>query len=255
MNVALKTDAMTNVQSSSLVFPALLLLAATPLSSTLSFHTGLAWLSPLVGGTSAWLFLWHASSRQASRSAIILVLLAWAATLSFVTVLLTVRAPESAAMAIPNAAEYWEEMKPYLQEGRGTEAAPRLFIPEHVKHLALFVVLAVISGGWLALSLGAMMTGYMSYYVAQAVMLADHPWLAGILAWHPWAVVRVAAFIMIGVALAALLLERSGLRAWLKRYRRWLLLGGILWMTDIGMKIVLAPYWWRVLRRAAGVDA
>jgi uncharacterized membrane protein len=74
-----------------------------------------------------------------------------------------------------------------------------------------------------------------------------------LLAWHPWAVIRVISFVVIGVVLSAPLLAR------LFRFRidrvaaRALLIAAAAGLVaDIVLKTLLAPAWQRVLVRVVG---
>jgi hypothetical protein len=145
-------------------------------------------------------------------------------------------------------------MRPWLETGRGPESSPAVFVPQHLLHLAGFVGLAAATGGWGGLVLGAYLLGYMSFYVGMAASLASQPLAAAALAWHPWALLRVAAFVLLGVSLSRLMLERMPPRAWFAAERRRLALAGLLWGGDLLLKGLLAPHWPALLRRAAGIE-
>ncbi|MDQ7006287.1 MAG: hypothetical protein Q9Q40_03570 [Acidobacteriota bacterium] len=233
--------------------PVLWLPAGAAAAAALPFGLGGGgWLTPLAAGSLAFAYL--RGHHRDPRGRVIAHLLAWAVTLSAVLIALTIRDPAAAGRLIPHGEAYWAEMAPYVATGMGKEALPELFVPEHVLHLLGFVVLALATAGLGALILGAYLTGYMSFYVGQLAVHASHPWLAATLGWHPWAVLRVVAFVMLGVSLARVLLERPRPLAWWNGERRLLLAAAGLWLFDLLLKTLLAPGWARVLREVAGVS-
>jgi hypothetical protein len=229
-----------------------LVAAAGPLAVVAAVVTGQGWATPLLAGTAAWAYL--VLRREGPRLRLIGGLLCWAAALAASVSLLTAWSPGEAGALIPRGPEYWAEMKPWLWTGEGKEARPAQFVPEHVLHLVAFGLLTLVSGGWLGLVLGAFLLGYMSFYVGQVALLADAPAVGALLAWHPWAVLRVIAFVTIGVSLARLLLERPSLREWAREERLPLLAGAGLWIADLLLKTLMAPHWWRVIRAGAGIE-
>lgn len=228
-----------------------LLVASAPLAALAPLATGLPLSASLLGGSAAWAYLVWA--RRAPAPRVIGVLLAWAFALSLATITFTVFDPERAAELVPRGSTYWAEMKPWLLTGAGKESTPSAFVPEHVLHVSAFLVLALISAGWGALVLGALLMGYMSYYVGQVVLLSDAPFVAGLLAWHPWAVMRVIAFVILGVSVAKILLLREGLRTWWARERGLLAIAGALWVGDLVLKSLIAGPWSGVIRSLGGV--
>lgn len=227
------------------------LVLSAPLTALVPFATGLRWSAPLIAGSLAWWFLVREPDR--SRPRVVGWLLLWAAALSLSFVGLTALFPETAARAIPHARRYWNEMQPWLQTGVGVESTPSAFVPQHLLHLAGFALLSVATAGWGGLVLGAYLLGYMSFYVGMTASLAASPLVAVVLAWHPWSLLRVAAFVLLGVSLSRVLLERRGRHAWWQAERRRLVLAAALWGADLGLKALLAPQWPSLLRRLAGV--
>ncbi len=225
---------------------ALVLAASAPLAPALAAVLGNGWPALLLAATLAWVFLLR--HRGAPRGPVVAGLLLWAAVLSACFVGLTLAAPERAALAIPHAPAYWDEMRPWLWTGEGRESSPAQFVPVHALHLAAFVVLAAATGGWAGLVLGAYLLGFMSFYVGKVAGQAEHGLLAGLAAWHPWAVLRVVAFVLLGVALSRLLLDRGRVRDWWRDERRAVGLALGLWLADLVLKAALAPAWSRLLR-------
>ncbi len=204
----------------------------------------------LAGGSACW-FL-H-SMRESGTKVVTSVLVVWAFTHSAAIVGLSMWSPQQAGLVIPHAPEYWAEMVPYVARGEGIESDPSRFIPLHLLHLLGFSVLSAISAGLAGLVLGAYLTGYMSYYVAQVGLHASHPLIATALAWHPWAVIRVVSFILLGVSLSRLWSKRSAIGEWWRTERAPIALALALWVGDLILKSALAPWWSGVLRSVGGV--
>lgn len=134
--------------------------------------------------------------------------IAWAALLSVGVIALTFWMPEAARAGILNGEPYRQEMFTWINTGAGRENDWRAFLPTHVLHFAIFLVLAWVSGGYLGLVLGAVLMGYMSYFVGSYAAASGHPFLGSIAAWVPWSVLRVLAFVLFGTLFARPLLVR-----------------------------------------------
>src|SRR6185295_17917504 len=131
------------------------------------------------------------------------IMLVWAFVLGVTMTALCRAWPERASAVVLHGPAYWEEMSVWLETGHGAESTPSIFLPQHALHAAVFVALSLATGSALSILLGTVMMGYMSYYVAHVSASAPaHPLAAAILGWHPWSVVRVGAFIVLGVVLA-----------------------------------------------------
>jgi hypothetical protein len=175
----------------------------------------------------------------------------WAALLSLGVILLIFQFPDAARAGIFNGEPYRQEMFGWISTGVARENTPSAFIPQHLLHLAAFVVLTWLSGGYLGLVLGAALVAYMSYFVGSYAAASGHPFVGSLAAWVPWSVVRVCAFVLLGSLFARPLLAR---RAW--PFERWevrlmlLALSGIL--ADILIKSFFAPGYGLFLRRLAG---
>ena len=73
-------------------------------------------------------------------------------------------------------------------------------------YLALFAGLSLATASLASIYFGTVLLNYMAYYVARVIVLSGGSPLAVAMAWHPWSMLRVAAFVVIGVVLA----EASG---------------------------------------------
>ncbi len=229
----------------------MLLFVSVPLVVGLTAISEWPWLLPISSGGAAW--AWLRTRRGSSTLRTTGVLLLWASLLSLSIVLLTILCPERAASSISHSTVYWHEMSEYLRSGAGKEGTPSRFIPEHLVHLFAFVVLALGTGGLAALILGAYLLGYMSYYVGQVALHAEHPLIAGALAWHPWALLRIIAFVLMGVVLARPLLERRSPLAIMRIEKKALGFALGLWGADLILKAAIAPAWSSIIRSWGGL--
>jgi len=109
------------------------------------------------------------------------------------------------------------------------------------------------TGGVLAMPMGAVLMNYMGHYVGTLGAASARPALVIPLAWHPWAVIRVTSFVVIGVILSVPLLARLGgftvdWRA-ARTPLQWACAG---LLADGVLKWLLAPSWQRLLLRLVG---
>ena len=176
--------------------------------------------------------------------------LAWAFLLSLGVILLVFWLPDVARAGILNGEPYRQQMFGWIASGIGPENDWRQFLPQHLLHLAVFLVLTWASGGYLGLALGAALVAYMSYFVGSFAAVSDHPFLGSLAAWVPWSVLRVCAFVLLGTVFARPLLVRQ---AWpFEHEERRLIalaLSGIL--ADLLIKALSAPAYGLFLRHMA----
>jgi hypothetical protein len=175
----------------------------------------------------------------------------WAALLSVGVILLVLLRPDLADRGILHGPAYRAEMAEWIRQGVGKEVSPESFVPEHLLHLGAFLALTLVSGGYLGLVLGAFLMAYMSHFVGFFALAVGQPLTGSVVAWVPWSVIRVMAFVLLGTLLARplLVLERRP-SLWFGRREAWLFAlaaAGI--VTDLVLKTLLAPYWGRLLRQ------
>jgi hypothetical protein len=181
--------------------------------------------------------------------------LAWAFLLSAGVIALVFFFPGEAREGILHGEPYRQEMFGWIATGAGPENQPAAFIPQHLLHLAVFLALTWASGGYLGLALGAVLVGYMSYFVGHYAAASGHLLLGSAAAWVPWSVLRVLAFVLLGAVFSRPLLVR---RAWPFEALevRLMLLASTGIVADVVMKSLLAPAYGRFLRGlAAGAIA
>ena len=224
-----------------------LLLAFTPCAALLLALPAGGWWFALAAPLTLWpTFVAAIRDDRDLRAWVAAVV--WAGLLSVGVMFFVVYAPELAARNILRGEAYRHEMWGWIETGVGREGSWRLFLPEHALHLAIFAGLALVSGGYLGLALGAALLAYMNYFVV-AVMTASGDWAAGLAAaWFPWSIARVLAFIAIGVLLARPLLKRS---AWpfVPRHRQWVAWAAAGILLDILLKFALAAVYRERLER------
>lgn len=204
------------------------------------------WLLPLLLAAPAIHGLWRYLS-EGRRSEAVRLMLAWAAALAVFGPVAMAIAPGAAESAVFRGNAYADEMMAWLASGEGAEGDIRRFLPVHLQRLALFVPLSLVSGGALGLLMGAVMLNFMDFFVASYAAAASG--VPAALAWFPWALCRVAAFVILGVACAEPLVRRLGkVTAPLEPGRRRLLTVAVgLLAADVALKAALAPMWGRFL--------
>jgi hypothetical protein len=223
-------------------------LALLVLATLVSYPVGLAighpWLLPALNTVPAYLTMVGLLRRQERRQAVI-AMLVWAVALAVGGTVSFALWPRPVDAMVLNGPAYREEMFAWILTGIGREGRPSQFLPQHIGHLAGFVVLSLATASALSITLGAVLMNFMSFYVASLARAGAPSWAVVLLGWQPWAICRVAAFCTLGVVLSEPLLSRvlkypyAGLRA----ARPYLLAaaGGIL--ADWILKAVLAPAW------------
>ncbi|HEX6862340.1 MAG TPA: hypothetical protein VF414_05965 [Thermoanaerobaculia bacterium] len=174
----------------------------------------------------------------------------WALLLSIGVILLVFLMPEAAGEGIVEGERYRQEMFGWIATGEGKENEWRQFLPEHLLHLAVFLLLTWASGGYLGLVLGAILTAYMSYFVGSYAAASGHPFLGSLAAWVPWSVIRVCAFVLFGAVFARPLLVRKAWPFERLEYRLMALAAAGI-AADILIKIIVARPYGLFLRQMA----
>jgi hypothetical protein len=177
----------------------------------------------------------------------------WAVALAIGVMSLTLALPEWAAAGVVNGTAYRDEMMGWIESGVGRENEWRAFLPQHALHLGVFLALTVVSGGYLGLALGAGLMAYMSFFVASFAAAAPQVLPALGAAWVPWSILRVMAFVLLGVLFARPVLHRSRDAPLFGRRERGLLLlalSGI--VGDVVLKAIAAPRYSVLLRDLLG---
>ena len=141
--------------------------------------------------------------------------------------------------------DYMAEMKPWLSGEASKEGTPSLFIREHLLHMVVVAVASLISVGFLALLFGTILVNYMNYYVVSLMRMSSRPLLLAVIGWHPWSVLRVIAFIILGCAFAWPLAARIGKGGKFDRRRfiTMVIIAILLEIADIMIKTFIGSSW------------
>jgi len=170
------------------------------------FLPGQWWLPVLNGGL--FFLLFFGPLREGEYWTAVRLALLWAGLTIILQVGLTVLWPSAMERAVWHGTAYREEMFAWVRSGAGAEGDIRLFLPVHLRHLAIFCVVSLASGGLFGLVMGAAMLGYMDFYVGSLIAASGGHWSAILLGWQVWALARVAGFILAGTALGAVFVHR-----------------------------------------------
>lgn len=227
----------------------LLLTPFLPLLALLAALPGGRWVLPLAAPLTLWL-AFRERVREGDYYRAWILGIVWAWLLSLGVIVLVLWMPDAARAGIWNGEPYRQEMFGWIATGNAPENHPSAFIPQHLLHLAVFLALTWVSGGYLGLVLGAALVGYMSYFVGSYAAASGHPFLGSLAAWVPWSVIRVCAFVLLGTLFARPLLVR---RAWPFGRREYRLMGlaAIGLVADIVIKALGAPSYGLFLRQMA----
>lgn len=228
------------------------IVGGTALSYLVAAPVGIPWLVPVLNVIPAFPFM-IASLRRGRVGEAVWRMLVWAAALAVCATVMSYLDTAGAGRLFLRGETYRREMFEFVRTGYGPEGDPRAFLPVHAAHAGIFSVLAIATGGTLAMPLGAALMNYMAYYVGALGAASLHPWKAMLLAWVPWAVLRIASFVTLGVVLAGPVLGRVlGFDYRLRAQARWIALAAAGLILDVLLKWALAPAWREMIRSAAG---
>ena len=226
----------------------LIVVLAAVVSYPLGLALGVPWLLPILNAAPAYTAMVLLLRRGDQRRAVI-VMLAWAAALAVAGTVTFTLWPHPPGALVLHGPEYRDEMFAWIRTGAGSEGSPRLFIPQHALHLAVFVVLSLVTASALSIAMGAVLMNYMGFYVASLARAGAPLWAVVLLGWQPWAIARVAAFSVLGVVLAQPLLRRlRPMDAPPPSSTSLMTAAGAALVVDVVLKALLAPLWGGWLR-------
>ena len=229
-----------------------LIVLLTLFSYALAWVAGIPFLVPILNTAAGVPFMVLALRRGDLGLAIVRMLL-WALTMGVTATLLSYARPSQTDALFLRGEAYRMEMFAWVMTGSGAESTPSQFIPQQAEHALIFSGLALATGGVVAMAMGALLMNYMGHYVGALAASSARPLLTMVLAWSPWAVIRVTSFVAIGVILSAPVLSRiARVRMDWSAARPVLLAayGGL--VIDVVLKALLAPAWQRLLLRVVG---
>lgn len=228
------------------------LVVGTALTYALGFALGVPALVPFLNAAPA-IPIMYLSLRAGRTGEAIARMLLWAAVMGMCAMLVSWRWTEDSRRLFLNGEAYRREMFDWIRTGVGAESSPRLFLPSHAAHAAIFCVLSLVSGSILSMPMGAALMNYMGYFVGALAAVSMRPGLTALLAWVPWSLIRIVSFVTLGVVLAGPMMARFGGFAYsLRAHRRLILLAAVGLLLDVGLKTILAPAWHSILKRAVG---
>jgi len=208
---------------------------------------------PLLQGTFGF-FAFAASWRVVGPHRAALAELGWVLGTTVVALYVFRAEPAHVDERVWRAATYRREMLRWLRSGHGPESRPSATVVRHLAELAIYLAAALVSGNLLALMLGAVLLNYMNAYVARLLSVAKNGWSVGALAWNVWSIVRVAAYVALGVAATAPLAARWGYPALPGAVDPYWIAGGIGVLLDLLLKLSLSKVCGRRLRAALDWD-
>jgi hypothetical protein len=226
-----------------------LVVAATIASYVVGWLIGSPILVPILNTAASYPFMVAALRRGDLRLAVARMLL-WALVMGVCATLMSYHRPGATDRLFLRGEAYRVEMHRWVMTGQGAESTPSQFIPQQAGHALVFSALAILTGGALAMPMGAVLMNYMGHYVGTLAAIGAHPAALVILGWHPWAVIRIISFVVIGVVLSQPLVRFA------RRERvegrgdyRLLAWAGVGLVADVLLKTLLAPTWQRMLLR------
>lgn len=202
-------------------------------------------------GAVAFVAAWSAAGP--GRAAI--AVLGWALGNSMVAIPTFRDDPVATDARVVRAAPYRAEMLAWLATGRGPEATPWRTAGRHALELAAYLVAAVASMNLLSIAMGAVLLNYMNAWVASLLCAARRPWTVRCLAWNVWSVVRVAAYVVLGVVAAWPLASRTALVVPWSAVQPLAIAGAAGVVLDLALKLSLSRACGRTLAAALDLDA
>jgi hypothetical protein len=184
-----------------------LMFLGTLLSYPLGLWLRVPWLLPVLNALPAYLVLVH-RLRRGERGGAVRAMLWWALLVALAGTAFFTWWPRPLDALVIHGEAYRAEMFHWIRTGQGAEGNIRLFLPQHLLHLAAFIALGFLTASVGSIVMGALLMNFMSYYVAGLARAGVAPWAVTLLGWQPWAISRVAAFCTLGVLLAEPLVFR-----------------------------------------------
>ncbi len=229
-------------------------IVSTVASYAVGWLIGVPALVPMLNAAVPWWLMAGALRRGETRRAVA-VMLVWALTMGVMSTAMAAsgwsRRADGRDLFLRSA--YRDEMIQWVRSGRGPESMPSVFVPRHLTYAAVFSAASLATAGLASMPMGAVLINQMGEYVGAMTARSANPIASAVLGWHPWAVVRVIGFVIIGVILSGPLLSRlRGVPFSLRDHRPPLQVGAALLVLDLALKWALAPAWARILRGVAG---
>ncbi len=232
----------------SKIFPVIFL--STFLSYIIGIFIGKKLLLPIINISFAYPLMIYFVLKGKRREAIFSMLL-WALSLMIFGTIVFSIFHEKAENIVINGKSYKEEMFEWIKTGVGRESNPKDFIPQHLIHAGVFVILSLLSASFLSIIMGTIMVNYMNFYVAQLIIHSKNKAIPIILGWHFWSIIRVFSFVIIGVLISEPLLsliKKKKPQIGKEKFLLFLAISGLI--LDIILKTLFSPLIGNILRKA-----
>ena len=220
----------------------------------MGWRTGNRFALPLVQGGIGWaafLMGWTLLGPGWAAAAVG----AWAVGSTIASVYVFSGRPAEADARVIRAAAYRVAMLEWLAAARGPETRPGATILLHARELIWYAAAAVLTGNAASIVLGAVLLNYMNAWVATLLRAARRTAVVVALAWNVWSIVRVAAYVAIGAALAGPVLRALGFDVDAASARRLGIAGAAGAALDLVLKLALSRTCGHVLASAVDLDA
>jgi hypothetical protein len=222
------------------------------LSYAIGWAIGVPILVPILNTAASYPLMVLALRRGDLRLAVARML-RWALTMGACAMLMSYARPSATGTLFLRGDAYRAEMFAWVLTGRGAESMPSQFIPQQLGQAAIFSGVAIATAGVLAMAMGAVLMNYMGHYVGTLAAQSRHPALTMILGWHPWSIIRIVSFVILGVVLSVPVLSRvTHVSIDRRTARRFIIAACVGLVADIMLKTLLAPAWQRLLLRVVG---
>lgn len=222
---------------------------STLLSYIIGIFIGIKFFLPIINISLAYPVMIYLVLKGRRKEAVYLMLLWALSMIIFGTIVFSIF-PERAENTVINGKSYKEEMFEWIKTGAGRESNPKSFIPQHLIHVGVFVILSLISASFLSIIMGSIMVNYMNFYVAQLIIHSKNKAIPIILGWHFWSLIRVFSFVILGVLLSEPLLsflKKEEPQIGKEKFLLFLTLSGL--MLDIILKTIFSPLIGDILRK------
>ncbi|MBN2134673.1 MAG: hypothetical protein JW737_02990 [Acidobacteria bacterium] len=226
----------------------LYLFVSTLLGITIGILFGVKILLPLFAALPAYLLMLYLLKAGRRKSAV-LNMLSWAVMLGVLMTASGYIAPVASEAAVFKSTKYKTEMFRWVQTGVGSEGDPAQFIPQHLLHLCVFLILSLLTMSFISIYFGAVLMNYMAFYVSQLMLCTDKKILMFLLGWHFWSLFRIAGFVILGVVLAEVIGHRLFKYKWsIRDIHVYLIIAFTLIVLDILTKAIFAPAIGEIIR-------
>jgi hypothetical protein len=168
--------------------------------------------------------------------------LVWTFVQSALVIFSSFRSPNKMANLIFRSETYTESMFRWIETGILPEGNSSQVIRTHILQSLIYCALAFITGNLVSLIFGCILLNYMNFYVSQLASRSNQSWKAIIFGWNPWSVVRVIAFLWLGVSLGVPFVSYI-VKIKVDFQFIWLFPGIVGLIVDLILKLTISNYW------------